>query len=67
MNDFRFAISLGIFIFTLVLVITKPKNIPIGYSALLGALIAFLVGILSLHGIEVVWNIVWNATFTFVA
>ncbi|MCL4347956.1 MAG: arsenical efflux pump membrane protein ArsB [Candidatus Thermoplasmatota archaeon] len=67
MNYIQFVISLGIFLFTLFMVIVKPKNIPIGYSALLGALLALVFGILSLHGIEIVWNIVWNATFTFVA
>ncbi len=67
MNYITFFISLGIFIFTLLMVILKPKNIPIGYSALIGALIAISFGILTIHGIEIVWNIVWNATFTFVA
>ena len=67
MNYIQFFISLGIFLFTLFMVLVKPKNIPIGYSALLGALLALVFGILSLQGIEVVWNIVWNATFTFVA
>jgi arsenical pump membrane protein len=59
--------SLAIFIFTLLFVIKKPRNIGIGYSALIGAALSILLGITSLQDVIVVWNIVWNATFTFVA
>lgn len=33
----------------------------------MGALIALLLGVINLQDIPVVWNIVWNATATFVA
>ncbi|MEM0155635.1 MAG: arsenical efflux pump membrane protein ArsB [Thermoplasmataceae archaeon] len=62
-----FLASLAIFIFTLFFVIKRPRNIGIGYSALIGAALSVLLGITSLHDVVVVWNIVWNATFTFVA
>lgn len=63
----HFILALGIFIFTLVLVIKRPFRLGIGYSAMIGAAMTILTGIVDLHDIEVVWGIVWNATFTFVA
>ncbi|WP_054837199.1 ArsB/NhaD family transporter [Metallosphaera hakonensis] len=60
-------ISIVIFIITLFLVIVKPRNLPIGYSALFGALLTVVLGISTFGTIEVVWNITWNATFTFIS
>jgi len=60
-------IALLIFIFTLVLVIWQPRGLGIGWSALLGATAALLLGVVQLSDIPVVWNIVWNATTAFIA
>ena len=60
-------IALLIFIFTLVLVIWQPRGLGIGWSALLGATTALLLGVVQLSDIPVVWHIVWNATAAFIA
>jgi arsenical pump membrane protein len=56
-----------IFIATIALVIWQPRGLGIGWSATLGAGVALLAGVVSLADIPVVWDIVWNATATFVA
>ncbi len=60
-------LALAIFVVTLAVVIWQPRRLGIGWSALGGALVALLVGVVHWADIAVVWNIVWNATFTFVA
>lgn len=60
-------VALLIFIATIVLVIWQPRGLGIGWSAMLGALLALLSGVVHLSDIAVVWQIVWNATATFIA
>ena len=60
-------VALGIFIATLVLVIWQPRGLGVGWSALFGAGLALLTGVVGLADIPTVWGFVWNATFTFVA
>ncbi len=57
----------AIFLFTLVLVIWQPKGLSIGWSATIGAALALASGVIHVNDIPVVWNIVWNATATFIA
>ena len=59
--------AIAIFVFTLVLVIWQPRGLGIGWSASLGAVLALAAGVVHLADIPVVWNIVWNATATFIA
>lgn len=57
----------AIFLFTLILVIWQPRGLSIGWSATLGAALALACGVIGLDDIPVVWDIVWNATATFIA
>ena len=60
-------LALAVFLFTLVLVIVQPRGLGIGWGALIGAGVALLLGVIQWQDIPVVWHIVWDATFTFVA
>ncbi|MDI1295365.1 MAG: ArsB/NhaD family transporter, partial [bacterium] len=60
-------VALLIFVVTIALVIWQPKGLGIGWSAMGGAIVALLAGVVTIADIPVVWAIVWNATATFVA
>ncbi|OKA29256.1 arsenical efflux pump membrane protein ArsB [Pseudomonas versuta] len=60
-------IAVLIFIATIVLVIWQPKGLGVGWSAMTGAVVALLTGVVTLGDIPEVWSIVWNATGTFIA
>lgn len=59
--------ALLIFVATIVLVVWQPKGLGVGWSAMAGAALALLTGVVELADIPTVWGFVWNATFTFIA
>ena len=67
LQEYNIIFSVAIFLLTLFLIIKKPYNIGIGYSAIIGAVLAFIFGIIKYSDIFKVVDIVWDATFTFVA
>ncbi|MBX5468260.1 MAG: arsenical efflux pump membrane protein ArsB, partial [Firmicutes bacterium] len=59
--------AITLFVVVLALVITRPGGLPIGWTALLGGLLAWVTGLVSTPDIVEVVRLVWDATLTFVA
>jgi arsenical pump membrane protein len=60
-------LALFIYLLTLVFVLWQPRGLSIGWSALGGAALAIVLGVVEIEAIPAVWRVVWDPTLTLIA
>ena len=56
----------SLFLVTLLFIIWQPKGLQIGTTTIIGAIVALLLGVVSVADIWIVTDIVWDATLAFI-
>ena len=60
-------LAFSLFLLTLTFIIWQPRDLQIGTSAVVGAIVALLIGVVSFEDVITVTSIVWDATLAFIA